>query len=178
MSHYWSLLCICLLLASAVVSNEKSSFWFCLISFSSCKPGSNHFCQWWKGNWRFDLKGYGKSWKGWSHYYCCACFFLLLGSFCAHYTVLRPQLTLGNWQDGKTLDNELEAVQGMKLSRGYISPYFVTDEKTQKCVSCLHFLVEAVKPAQQCLSYFPFRESLVPLVIFVSFAHHFFSWAL
>nr|TKW26141.1 hypothetical protein SEVIR_3G167300v2 [Setaria viridis] len=35
--------------------------------------------------------------------------------------------------DGKTLDNELEAVQGMKLSRGYISPYFVTDEKTQKC---------------------------------------------
>ncbi|CAL4902031.1 unnamed protein product [Urochloa decumbens] len=36
--------------------------------------------------------------------------------------------------DGKTLDNELEAVQGMKLSRGFISPYFVTDEKTQKCV--------------------------------------------
>jgi len=35
--------------------------------------------------------------------------------------------------DGKTLDNELEAVQGMKLSRGYISPYFVNDEKTQKC---------------------------------------------
>ncbi|KAK3138138.1 hypothetical protein QOZ80_5AG0365040 [Eleusine coracana subsp. coracana] len=35
--------------------------------------------------------------------------------------------------DGKTLDNELEAVQGMKLSRGYISPHFVTDQKTQKC---------------------------------------------
>ncbi|XP_066361750.1 chaperonin CPN60-like 2, mitochondrial [Miscanthus floridulus] len=35
--------------------------------------------------------------------------------------------------DGKTLDNELEAVQGVKLSRGYISPYFVTDQKTQKC---------------------------------------------
>uniref|UniRef100_A0ACD5T7Y8 Uncharacterized protein n=1 Tax=Avena sativa TaxID=4498 RepID=A0ACD5T7Y8_AVESA len=35
--------------------------------------------------------------------------------------------------DGKTMDNELEAVQGMKLSRGYISPYFVTDRKTQKC---------------------------------------------
>ena len=47
------------------------------------------------------------------------------------------QLTLRNWQDGKTLDNELEAVQGMKLSRGYISPYFVTDQKTQKCVSLL-----------------------------------------
>lgn len=35
--------------------------------------------------------------------------------------------------DGNTLDNELEVVEGMKLGRGYISPYFVTDEKTQKC---------------------------------------------
>ena len=48
-------------------------------------------------------------------------------------------LILTNWQDGKTLDNELEAVQGMKLTRGYISPYFVTDHKTQKCVS-LYYL--------------------------------------
>lgn len=31
--------------------------------------------------------------------------------------------------------NELEVVGGMKLARGYISPYFVTDPKTQKCVS-------------------------------------------
>lgn len=37
-------------------------------------------------------------------------------------------------QDGNTLDNELEVVEGMKLGRGYISPYFVNDEKTQKCV--------------------------------------------
>ncbi|GAB4842537.1 hypothetical protein Ancab_012511 [Ancistrocladus abbreviatus] len=35
--------------------------------------------------------------------------------------------------DGNTLDNELEVVEGMKLARGYISPYFVTDVKTQKC---------------------------------------------
>ncbi|KAG8494680.1 hypothetical protein CXB51_012285 [Gossypium anomalum] len=35
--------------------------------------------------------------------------------------------------DGNTLDNELEVVEGMKLGRGYISPYFVTDQKTQKC---------------------------------------------
>ena len=40
-----------------------------------------------------------------------------------------------NTQDGNTLDNELEVVEGMKLARGYISPYFITDEKTQKCVS-------------------------------------------
>jgi chaperonin GroEL (HSP60 family) len=48
-------------------------------------------------------------------------------------------------QDGNTLDNELEVVEGMKLARGYISPYFVTDQKTQKCVSsdlccCFHYI--------------------------------------
>lgn len=42
---------------------------------------------------------------------------------------------LQNIQDGNTLDSELEVVEGMKLARGYISPYFVTDHKTQKCVS-------------------------------------------
>ncbi|GAB2225525.1 hypothetical protein Droror1_Dr00006321 [Drosera rotundifolia] len=35
--------------------------------------------------------------------------------------------------EGNKLDNELEVVEGMKLARGYISPYFVTDAKTQKC---------------------------------------------
>jgi chaperonin GroEL len=35
-------------------------------------------------------------------------------------------------QDGKTLENELEVVEGMKFDRGYISPYFVTDAKTMK----------------------------------------------
>jgi len=34
--------------------------------------------------------------------------------------------------DGKTLDHELEVVEGMKIDRGYTSPYFVTDAKTQK----------------------------------------------
>ncbi|XP_023004983.1 chaperonin CPN60-2, mitochondrial-like [Cucurbita maxima] len=35
--------------------------------------------------------------------------------------------------DGNTLDNELEIVEGMKMDRGFISPYFITNQKNQKC---------------------------------------------
>merc|ERR1712045_919768 len=35
--------------------------------------------------------------------------------------------------EGKTMEHELEVVEGMKFDRGFISPYFVTDAKAQKC---------------------------------------------
>mmetsp|Transcript_17306 Transcript_17306/g.33743 ORF Transcript_17306/g.33743 Transcript_17306/m.33743 type:complete len:574 (-) Transcript_17306:287-2008(-) len=36
-------------------------------------------------------------------------------------------------QNGTTIEDQLEVVEGMKFDRGYISPYFVTDPKTMKC---------------------------------------------
>ncbi|KAG0337920.1 chaperonin [Podila horticola] len=35
-------------------------------------------------------------------------------------------------KDGKTTEDELEITEGMRFDRGYISPYFVTDTKSQK----------------------------------------------
>ncbi len=37
-------------------------------------------------------------------------------------------------EEGKTIDTELEVVEGMQFDRGYASPYFVTDQDAMECV--------------------------------------------
>lgn len=36
-------------------------------------------------------------------------------------------------QNGKTFEHKLDVVEGMKIDRGYIAPFFMTDPKTMKC---------------------------------------------
>lgn len=72
-------------------------------------------------------------------------------------------------QDGKTLENELEVVEGMKFDRGYISPYFVTDQKTMKCELEDPFILICEKKISGLTSIIPVLEAVVkaqrPLLI-------------
>jgi chaperonin GroEL len=60
--------------------------------------------------------------------------------------------------EGKSLETEVEYVEGLKWDRGYVSPYFVTDPKTSKCEfenAAVLLLDKKVSAVQQLL---PFLE--------------------
>ena len=63
-------------------------------------------------------------------------------------------------QDGKTLENVLEVVEGMKFDRGYISPYFITDAKTQTCELDNPFILLVEKKVSNL-------QQIVPLLEFI-----------
>ena len=63
--------------------------------------------------------------------------------------------------DGKTMVNELEVVEGMKFDRGYISPYFVTDNKTQTCEFENPYIMLVEKKVSTLVSIVPILESVI-----------------
>jgi hypothetical protein len=72
-----------------------------------------------------------------------------------------PPPCLAPLQDGKTLENELEVVEGMKFDRGYISPYFVTDQKTMKAELENPLILIVEKKVSGLASILPVLEKVV-----------------
>ena len=64
-------------------------------------------------------------------------------------------------QDGKTLENELEIVEGMKFDRGFISPYFITDPKTQVCELENPLILLVDKKVSNLQQLIPLLESVI-----------------
>jgi len=64
-------------------------------------------------------------------------------------------------QDGKTLDDELEVIEGMKFERGYISPYFITDAKTQTCILEDPHILLVEKKVSSLQQLVPILESVI-----------------
>lgn len=71
--------------------------------------------------------------------------------------------------EGKSTETEVEYVEGLKWDRGYISPYFVTDQKTAKCVFENPAILLVDKKISSLQALLPFLEACVqqklPLLI-------------
>merc|ERR1719331_1875088 len=66
-------------------------------------------------------------------------------------------------QDGRTLDDELEVVEGMKFDRGYISPYFVTSAKNQKAEFENPLILLVEKKVSSLQAMLPLLEQVVKM---------------
>jgi len=63
--------------------------------------------------------------------------------------------------DGKTLNHEIEFVEGMRFDRGFISPYFVNNQKSQKCELDNPLIFIAEKKITNVQTILPFLEHAV-----------------
>ena len=64
-------------------------------------------------------------------------------------------------QDGKTIEDELEVVEGMKFDRGFISPYFISDPKTQTCELENPMILLVEKKVSSIQQLIPVLESII-----------------
>jgi chaperonin GroEL len=72
-------------------------------------------------------------------------------------------------EEGKSLQNELEVVEGMEFDRGYLSPYFITDQQTLACELDEPFILLYEKKISSIRDLLPLLENVAksgtPLVI-------------
>merc|ERR1711966_602686 len=60
-----------------------------------------------------------------------------------------------------TIEDELEVVEGMKFERGYSSPYFITDAKTQTCEMENPLILLVEKKVSSLQQLVPLLESVI-----------------
>src|SRR5258708_1931707 len=65
-------------------------------------------------------------------------------------------------EESKTMDTQLEVVEGMQFDRGYLSPYFVTDPERMECVLEQPYILIHEKKISNMKDLLPVLEQIAP----------------